>query len=140
MPDFLSRIYLTEMSVTGEIERDRRLAREKNKIYIPLEDRSCLLERSHRLYTGHLRTAKLFSFISQRFFWTGLYRDVKNVCDSCLTCACIHLTLDYQHMKSVKAVYPFQLVSLDTGVITYGNDQKFCFVMDVDHFTRWVEV
>ena len=140
VPDFLSRIYLTEMSVTGEIEKDCCLAQEKNKIYIPLEDRSCLLDCSHRSYMGHLRTAKLFSFISQRFFWTGLYRDVKNVCDSCLTCARIHLTVDYQQMKSVKAVYPFQLVSLDTGVITYGNDQKFCFAVAVDHFTRWVEV
>ena len=128
------------MSVTGEIEKDCCFTQEKNKIYIPLEDRSRLLECSHRSYTGHLRTAKLFSFISQRFFWTRLYKDVKNVCDSCLTCACIHLAVDYRHMKSVKAVYPFQLVSLDTRVITYGNDQKFCFVVAVDCFTRWVEV
>ena len=104
VPDFLSRIYLTEMSVTGEIEKDCRLAREKNKIYIPLEDRSHFLELSHRLYTGHLRTAKLFSFISQSFFWTGLYRDVKNICDSCLMCACIRSTMDYQQMKSVEVV------------------------------------
>ena len=47
---------------------------------------------------------------------------------------------DYQQMKSVEVVYPFQLVSLDTGVIAYGNDQKFCFIVAVDHFTRWVEV
>ena len=32
------------------------------------------------------------------------------------------------------------MVSLDTGVITYGNDQKFSFVVAVDHFTRWIEV
>ena len=55
-------------------------------------------------------------------------------------CACIHLTVDYQQIKSVKAVYPFQLVSLETGVIMYGNNQKFCFVVAVDHFIRWVEV
>ena len=139
MPDFLSRIYLTKMSVTSEIKRDCFLAQEKKKIYIPFEDRSRLLKHSHRLYTGHLRTAKLFSFISQCFFWTGHYRDLKNVFDSCLTCACIHLTVDYQQIKSVEAVYPFQLVSLDTGV-AYRNDQKFRFVVAMDHFTLWVEV
>ena len=87
VPDFLSRIYLAEMSVSEDEEKDRKLAVEKNKIYIPLQDRNCFLERSHRSYTGHLRTAKLFAFISQRFFWSGIYKDVKNVCDSCLTCA-----------------------------------------------------
>ena len=118
MPDFLSRIYLAEMSVSEDEEKDCKVAVEKNKIYIPLQDRSSLLERLHRSYTGHKRTAKLFAFISQRFFWSGMYKDIKNVCDSCLTCARIHSTIDYQHLKSVKAVYPFQMVSLDTGVIT----------------------
>ena len=140
VPDFLSRIYLAEMFVSEDEEKDCKLAVEENKIYIPLQDRSCLLERSHRSYTGHLRTAKLFAFISQRFFWSGMYKDIKNVCDSCLTCAQIHSTNDYQHLKSVEAVYPFQMVSLDTGVITYGKDQKFSFVVAVDHFTRWIEV
>ena len=87
MPDFLSRIYLAERAVSKNEERDWKLSLEKNKIYIPLQDQSCLLERLHRLYTGHLRTAKLFAFMSQGFFWAGLYKDVKNVCDCCLTCA-----------------------------------------------------
>ena len=43
-------------------------------------------------------------------------------------------------MILVEAVYPFQIISLDTGVITYGNNQKFCFVVAVDHFTQWIEV
>ena len=47
------------MSVSEDEERDCKLAVEKNKIYIPLQDRSCLLERLHRSYTKHLRTAKL---------------------------------------------------------------------------------
>ena len=74
MPDFLSRIYLAEMSVSKDEERDCKLAVEKNKIYIPLQDRSCLLERLHRSYTGHLRTAKLFAFILQRFSGLGCTR------------------------------------------------------------------
>ena len=140
IPDFLSRIYLTNKSAIKETDEDCCLAREKNKIFILFEDRSCLLKHSHRSYTGHLCTAKLFSFISHCFFWLGLYKDVKNMCASCLTCACIHLTMDYQQIKSGEAVYPFQLVSLNTGVITCGNDQKFCFVVAVDHFTHWVKV
>ena len=51
MPDFLSRIYLAEMFVSEDEEKDRKLAIEKNKIYIPLQDRSCFLERLHMSYT-----------------------------------------------------------------------------------------
>ena len=75
------------MTVSEGMEGDCRVAAEKNKVYILYEDQSRLLERAHRSYTGHLRTAKLFSFKSQRFFWTGIFRDVQSVCISCLTCA-----------------------------------------------------
>ena len=43
-------------------------------------------------------------------------------------------------MKSVVVLYPFQIISLDTGCITYENDNKFYFVVAIDHFTRWIEV
>ena len=69
-----------------------------------------------------------------------MFNDAKNICDSCLTCARIHSTVDYRNLKSVKAAFPFQIVSLDTGCITYGNEQKFYFVVAVDHYTRWIEV
>ena len=122
--DFLSRLYLVEMLTAGRVEDDQHIATQKNKIFLPFKDRSRLLERIHRTYTGHLRLAKLYSFLSTRYFWTGMFNDAKNVCDSCLTCARIHSTVDYSNMKSVKAAFPFQIVSLDTGCITYGNEQK----------------
>ena len=43
-------------------------------------------------------------------------------------------------MKSVKVVFPFQIVSLDAGCITYKNEQIFYFVVAVDHYTQWIEV
>ena len=43
-------------------------------------------------------------------------------------------------MKSVVAIYPFQMISLDTGCSTYSNDNKFYFVVAIDHFTQWIEV
>ena len=68
VPDFLSRLYLVEMSTAGKVENDRRIAAQKNKIFIPFEDRSRLLERIHRTYTGQLRLAKLYSFLSTSNF------------------------------------------------------------------------
>ena len=87
MPVFLSRIYLAEMTVSKDEKGDQKLALYKIKYSFPLQDRSCLLERLHRPYMGHLSMAKLFNFISKCFFWTSLYKDVKNVCNSCITSA-----------------------------------------------------
>ena len=70
--------------------------------------------------------------MSSRYFWLGLFRDVENVVKSFLICARIHSTINYRNMKLVIAVYPFQITSLDTGCITYGNDSKFYFVVSVD--------
>ena len=47
-------------------------------------------------------------------------------------------------MKPVKAVYPFQSVSMDTGYVMLkdglGEPKYRYFVVAVDHFTKWVEV
>ena len=110
--DFLSRIYLVDLTVPEGVKEDSCVAAEKIKIYVLYEDQSRLLKQAHRLYTGHLRSAKLFAFISQQFFWTGIFKDVQSICDSCLTCAQIHSTVDYCRMKLVEAVYLFQIVLL----------------------------
>ena len=55
VPEVLSRIYLVNITVSERIEEDCWVAAEKNKVYIPYEDRSRLLEQAHRLYTGHFK-------------------------------------------------------------------------------------
>ena len=75
-----------------------------------------------------------------KIFLSGLYKDVKNVEKSCLTCARTHSTVDYRNMKLVVAIYPFQIIFLDTGCFAYGNDNKFYFVVAINHFTQWIEV
>ena len=59
---------------------------------------------------------------------------------SCLNSARIYLTVDYRSIKLVFAIYPFQVISLDTRCITYGIDNKFYFVVALDHLTLWIGV
>ena len=42
-------------------------------------------------------------------------------------------------LKPIETRYPFELVSLDTGHLTFGKGKKVYFVVTIDHFTRWVE-
>ena len=37
-------------------------------------------------------------------------------------------------------ICPFQIVFLDTECITYGNNNKFYFVVAINHFTQWIKV
>ena len=43
-------------------------------------------------------------------------------------------------MKSVKLVFPLQIVSLDTECIAYENEQKFYFVVAVNPYTWCIKV
>ena len=69
VPDFLSRIYLVELTSPDEDGKDQEIAKIKNKIFVPFADRSQLLEQAHETHYGHLRTAKLQNFMSSRYFW-----------------------------------------------------------------------
>ena len=62
VPDFLSRIYLVDQIVDNE-EVDRDIAKRKNRIFIPVQERDKLIEKAHRVHTGHLCVAKLFAFL-----------------------------------------------------------------------------
>ena len=68
LPDFLSRIYLVELTFPVEDKKDQEIAKSKNKIFVTFANRSRLLERVHRAYTGHLRTAKLLASCQQDTF------------------------------------------------------------------------
>ena len=51
VPDFLSRIYLVELTSPDEDRKDQEIAKSKNKIFVPFADRSQLLELAHRTHT-----------------------------------------------------------------------------------------
>ena len=93
--DFLSRNIPGKWPPQLRTKKNKKLPRVKTNFF-PFANRSCLLERAHRTYISHLRTAKLLSFMLARYFWSGFYKDVENVTKSCLTCARIHSTVDYK--------------------------------------------
>ena len=48
VPDFLSILYLVEMSTAGRVEDDQQIAAQKNKFFCTFKDRSRLLEQINR--------------------------------------------------------------------------------------------
>ena len=59
VPNFLSRLYLVELTSPDEDEKDQEIFKNTNKIFVPFANRSQFFERAQRNDTGHLSAAKL---------------------------------------------------------------------------------
>ena len=74
MADYLSRALLVaEVGPVLEIVEAAR----RNVIWVPSEKRPWLLLRSHQSCTSHLREAKLFKFLRERFYWKDISKVAK---------------------------------------------------------------
>ena len=65
---------------------------------------------------------------------------MKRVVNSCPDCQRVYSKISYCHLCPIKTSYPFQMISLDTGHIPYGQDKNHYFVVAIDYFTRWIEI
>ena len=60
--------------------------------------------------------------------------------ESCEICMKNSNKVDYCQLKPVEAVFPFQIVSLDTGFIPIDQDKNHYFVVAINHYSRWIKV
>ncbi len=68
-----------------------------------------------------------------------MFKDPKQTLMSCDICGWFASGFNYCPLKPIEMHYSFELVSLDAGQLNFGNRKKVYFVVDIDHFTRWVE-
>ena len=68
-----------------------------------------------------------------------MFRDAKQTLISCDICGRFASGFNHCPLKPIETHYPFELVSLDTGQLTFGNGKKVYFEVAINHFTRWVE-
>ena len=65
-----------------------------------------------------------------------MFKDIKNIIDSCKICAKFHPCLDYCKLKTIKVIYFFKIVSLDTGFIPIGKDKNHYFILAINCYTQ----
>ena len=68
-----------------------------------------------------------------------MFKDAKQTLMSCDICRKFASSFNHCPLKPIKTHYPFELVSLNTSKLTFGNRKKVYFVVAIDHFTRCVE-
>lgn len=146
IPDFLSRniVNYSVNEMNSSIREEIRRARVHNKIYVPESQREALLQRLHRVQTGHLKESKFYALMKQRFYWIGLRKDVIRTIRQCSICSRLNKTIGYRPLQPIQADHPFQKVALDVGYVTIKKDSElsksYYFIVAVDHFTKWAEV
>ena len=57
------------------------------RLVVPTLFHQLILNLGHRIpWAGHLGQQKSYDRISRRFYWPGLYKDVKEYCRTCVEC------------------------------------------------------
>ena len=108
---------------------------------VPRSLRMFVLRRHHGLpLSGHAGRTRVYAAISARFWWKGMYRDVKRWVRACSVC-CRRKTPRPAHAgvpATVMSPYPFHTVCIDiVGPLPEtANGNKWILTMS-DRFTRW---
>nr|GBL57858.1 Transposon Tf2-6 polyprotein [Araneus ventricosus] len=109
-----------------------------NKIYIPRNlVRDCLLVA----HAPHFGVQKTYDFIKIKYFWPGMYADVKNFCENC--CNCMQnkpkrKTITHSIPKHHLA--PGEFLAMDiVGKLPRSVDNQNYILTIVDHYSRYLE-
>ena len=91
---------------------------------------------------GHLGQEKTLQRVKERYYWPGLFTDVRTWCETCAKCA-TRKSPPYKArapMQSVRCGYPAQLVAVDiVGPLVESLAGNRYILVVGDYFTRWVE-
>ena len=70
---------LFSLSNENSIYKEKILVNKKNKIYVPYGNRVKLILEAHQFYIGHIRLAKLYSFLYRIFYWKEMFNNIIEV-------------------------------------------------------------
>lgn len=92
--------------------------------------------------TGHLGAAKTLGRLRERFYWSGMHKDVLEYVRSCRSCQLRKTRVRAQGLLQPIAVQgPWDVVGMDIfgelPITTRGN--RWCLAF-IDHFTKWPEI
>ena len=91
---------------------------------------------------GHVGRDKLYHVLRDRFYWPGMYTDIRRWVSACVKCRQIKDPQPKSHglLQPIKTTYPFEIVGIDIlgPLKTTARGYKYILVF-VDYFTNWVE-
>lgn len=113
------------------------------RLVIPTSERVRIMETYHdSVFAGHCGTKKTYFKIAQRYYWKGMYQDVKNYVKTCISCQMRKGKPSHRQLQpmTIDVGRPMELLSMDLmGPLPITHSGNMYIVTFTDHFTRWVE-
>ena len=110
------------------------------QLVVPKIYRSVLLKLAHK--PGHLGRKATLAQLSEHFYWPGMYRDVKTLCEGCVACQKIDKlrkrVVPLQPSPIIDT--PFLRIAIDfVGPLPRTKQGKKYILVLMDYTTRWPE-
>ena len=116
---------------------------DRLQLVAPKQLRSQIIEELHQgIEGGHLGHEKTLGRLKERFYWPGHYTDVKNWCQSCVSCSTRKTSAPTRRapMGTVTASYPMQIIATDlVGPLPESDTGNRYILVVADYFTRYME-
>ncbi|CAF0956113.1 unnamed protein product, partial [Brachionus calyciflorus] len=129
---------------TKERSSDNRFLtlNEKNLLLVPQHLIQIILEHYHCEELTHVGRDKLFTLIKAKFYWGGMYEDVRRYVQACIKCNMFKKPQPTNQglLQPIRSSYPFEIVGMDIVGPLRRTSRGFRYILViVDYFTNWVE-
>ena len=90
---------------------------------------------------GHRSRDRLYETLRTRFFWPGMFTDVKDHVNPCELCLKIKTRAPIRNglLRPIETKRPFELNGIDIAYLPISNDGFRYILVAIDYFTNWVE-
>ena len=113
----------------------------QDRVVVPSEAQVEVVRRVHA--AGHFGQKRTLQNLRRSYFWLGMSRDARKVCQSCFTCQRAKRSnrarVPIQDFR-VEGLGPGDLVAMDVGTLPWADDKFRYFLCIVDVFTRYIEL
>src|ERR1700754_3182431 len=115
------------------------------RLCVPESMKADIFQENHtHKMAGHMGLKKTYERISQRYFWFGMYADIKEWVKLCRVCGASkgipneRLGIPHSHIYTSA---PFEVVAADlVGPLPITKSGNRWLLVFTDHFSKWVEV
>lgn len=119
------------------VKRDNHVNKKLHQFIVPDALKQQVLYGLHDA-AGHQGRSRTLSLARQRFFWTGMDRDIANYVRNCMRCIVGKTPepKDRAPLENIHTSEPVELICIDFWTAEQGDNRSVDVLVATDHFTK----